>query len=113
MVMKKGRPAHTVHVLVEPVEAARMAEVLARETGTLGVRGSTASVASESMQDVRLQTIAADEAVSRVMDRLLLRGRRHAPRPTSNGANGAQPEVPPDGDAIPAQRETATQAPQP
>jgi len=41
MVMKKGRPAHTVHVLVEPVEAGRIADVLARETGTLGVRGST------------------------------------------------------------------------
>lgn len=41
MVMKKGRPAHTVHVLVDPAEAAHMADVLARETGTLGVRGST------------------------------------------------------------------------
>ena len=41
MVMKKGRPAHTLHVLVEPVEAGRLADVLARETGTLGVRGST------------------------------------------------------------------------
>jgi hypothetical protein len=41
MVMKKGRPAHTVHVLVEPTEAGRLADVLARETGTLGVRGST------------------------------------------------------------------------
>ena len=41
MVMKKGRPAHTVHVLVDPPDAARIADVLARETGTLGVRGST------------------------------------------------------------------------
>lgn len=41
MVMKKGRPAHTVHVLVDPAEAAHMADVLARETGTLGVRGLT------------------------------------------------------------------------
>ena len=41
IVMKKGRPAHTVHALVDPVEAARIAGVLARETGTLGVRGST------------------------------------------------------------------------
>ena len=41
MVMKKGRPAHTVHVLVDPVDAAHMADVLARETGTLGVRGAT------------------------------------------------------------------------
>jgi len=41
IVMKKGRPAHTVHALVEPSDAGRVAGVLARETGTLGVRGST------------------------------------------------------------------------
>jgi uncharacterized protein (TIGR00299 family) protein len=41
MVMKKGRPAHTIHLLADPAEAARLADVLARETGTLGVRGST------------------------------------------------------------------------
>ena len=41
IVMKKGRPAHTLHVLVDPVEAARLADLLARETGTLGVRGAT------------------------------------------------------------------------
>jgi len=41
IVMKKGRPAHTIAVLVDPVEAGRLADVLARETGTLGVRGST------------------------------------------------------------------------
>jgi uncharacterized protein (TIGR00299 family) protein len=41
IVMKKGRPAHTVHVLVDPVDAGVLADVLARETGTLGVRGST------------------------------------------------------------------------
>ena len=41
IVMKKGRPAHTVHALVDPVEAGRIAGVLARETGTLGVRGAT------------------------------------------------------------------------
>jgi uncharacterized protein (TIGR00299 family) protein len=40
IVMKKGRPAHTVHVLVEPADAARLANVLSRETGTLGVRGA-------------------------------------------------------------------------
>jgi uncharacterized protein (TIGR00299 family) protein len=40
IVMKKGRPAHTVHALVEPVEAARIARILAHETGTLGVRGA-------------------------------------------------------------------------
>jgi hypothetical protein len=41
IVMKKGRPAHTVHVLVDPTAQAHLAEVLARETGTLGVRGTT------------------------------------------------------------------------
>jgi uncharacterized protein (TIGR00299 family) protein len=40
IVMKKGRPAHTVSLLVDPVDGGRLADVLARETGTLGVRGS-------------------------------------------------------------------------
>jgi hypothetical protein len=41
IVMKKGRPAHTVSVLADPAEAARLATVLRTETGTLGVRGAT------------------------------------------------------------------------
>jgi uncharacterized protein (DUF111 family) len=41
ILMKKGRPAHTVSVLADPAEVARLAEVLRRETGTLGVRGAT------------------------------------------------------------------------
>jgi uncharacterized protein (TIGR00299 family) protein len=41
IVMKKGRPAHTVHALVDPAAAGAIGGVLARETGTLGVRGST------------------------------------------------------------------------
>lgn len=40
IVMKKGRPAHTVSALARPADAARIAELLARETGTLGVRTS-------------------------------------------------------------------------
>ncbi len=38
IVMKKGRPAHTVHALVDPALLARVRAVLAAETGTLGVR---------------------------------------------------------------------------
>ena len=38
IVMKKGRPAHTVSVLADPSRAAELREVLVRETGTLGVR---------------------------------------------------------------------------
>jgi uncharacterized protein (TIGR00299 family) protein len=38
---KKGRPAHVVSVLCDPVDARTTAAVLARETGSLGVRGRT------------------------------------------------------------------------
>ena len=41
VVMKKGRPAHLVSVLVDPADAARLAGVLAGETGTLGVRATS------------------------------------------------------------------------
>ena len=39
--MKKGRPAHTVSALADTALSAQVAEVLARETGSLGVRGAT------------------------------------------------------------------------
>lgn len=39
ILMKKGRPAHTVHALVDPALSAQVVDVLVRETGTLGVRG--------------------------------------------------------------------------
>lgn len=41
IVMKKGRPAHTVHVLADPALAGQLAGVLRDETGSLGVRGTT------------------------------------------------------------------------
>jgi len=41
IVMKKGRPAHTVSVLGDPSLAADLRAVLVRETGTMGVRGLT------------------------------------------------------------------------
>jgi uncharacterized protein (TIGR00299 family) protein len=40
MVMKKGRPAHTVHSLCDPVLVTQVSRVLTAETGTLGVRGT-------------------------------------------------------------------------
>ncbi len=43
IVMKKGRPACTVHVLCDPADATRIADLLVRETGSLGLRGSTIS----------------------------------------------------------------------
>lgn len=40
IVMKKGRPAHTVHALCDPALLSQVSRVLAAETGTLGVRGT-------------------------------------------------------------------------
>ncbi|MBI5087348.1 MAG: nickel pincer cofactor biosynthesis protein LarC [Actinobacteria bacterium] len=41
IVMKKGRPAHTVHALCDPALVDAVRAVMVAETGTLGVRGST------------------------------------------------------------------------
>jgi pyridinium-3,5-bisthiocarboxylic acid mononucleotide nickel chelatase len=41
LVMKKGRPAHMVSALADPSLAEPVASALARETGTLGLRGIT------------------------------------------------------------------------
>lgn len=41
IVMKKGRPAHTVSALADPVLAPQVAAQLVAETGSLGLRGTT------------------------------------------------------------------------
>jgi uncharacterized protein (TIGR00299 family) protein len=41
IIMKKGRPGHTVSVLADPALAEQVGRVLMAETGSLGVRGST------------------------------------------------------------------------
>src|SRR5690606_20285376 len=41
IVMKKGRPAHTVSALADPTLARQVSAALVAETGTLGVRGQT------------------------------------------------------------------------
>jgi len=41
IVMKKGRPAHTVSALADPALADQVAAVLVAETGSLGLRGET------------------------------------------------------------------------
>ena len=40
IVMKKGRPAHTVHVLCDPALAGAVGAVLLAETGSLGLRAT-------------------------------------------------------------------------
>jgi uncharacterized protein (TIGR00299 family) protein len=41
IVMKKGRPAHTVAALADPADLDRLAAVLLAETGSLGLRATT------------------------------------------------------------------------
>jgi pyridinium-3,5-bisthiocarboxylic acid mononucleotide nickel chelatase len=41
ILMKKGRPAHTVSALCDPALASRVSRILVAETGSLGVRGAT------------------------------------------------------------------------
>jgi uncharacterized protein (TIGR00299 family) protein len=51
IVMKKGRPAHTVSALADPALSAQIAGVLVHETGTLGIRGATLSRWPEARRD--------------------------------------------------------------
>ena len=57
MIMKKGRPAHTVSALCDPALADQVAQVLMAETGTLGVRGQnlTRWVARRQMEEVEVE----------------------------------------------------------
>lgn len=56
IVMKKGRPAHTISALVDVALVRQVAEVIARETGSLGVRGTTVErwPAAREMHEVEL-----------------------------------------------------------
>jgi len=63
IVMKKGRPAHTVHALCDPARAAAVGAVLVRETGTLGLRGT---VLTRWPQQRSETTVTIDGQVLRV-----------------------------------------------
>ena len=57
IVGKKGRPAHVVSVLADPVLVGQLVDVLTAETGTLGVRGQqlTRWPASRWMEEVEVE----------------------------------------------------------
>ncbi len=63
IVMKKGRPAHLVGVLVDPADAARLATVLARETATLGVRATSLT---RWLAPRTVETVEVDDQVLRM-----------------------------------------------
>jgi uncharacterized protein (DUF111 family) len=66
VIMKKGRPGHTVSVLADPAVAASLSEVLRVETGSLGVRGHVLErwPASREQQEVDIEGIPVRVKVS-------------------------------------------------
>ncbi len=65
--MKKSRPGHLVKVICKPADAEAVAERLARETGTLGVRQSGAShrwIAERAFETAALSIDGDDHEVS-------------------------------------------------
>jgi pyridinium-3,5-bisthiocarboxylic acid mononucleotide nickel chelatase len=63
IVMKKGRPAHTVHALCDPALASAVGGVLVRETGTLGLRGTVLTRWPQGREET---TVTLDGQVIRV-----------------------------------------------
>lgn len=70
IVMKKGRPAYTIHALAGVAEAEAVARVLVAETGTLGLRASTVErwprQREEIVVDVDGHRVRAKRAAGRV-----------------------------------------------
>jgi len=65
--MKKSRPGHLVKVICKPADAEAVAERLARETGTLGIRQAGAShrwIAERSFETATLTVSGVDHDVS-------------------------------------------------
>jgi uncharacterized protein (DUF111 family) len=63
IVMKKGRPAHTVHALCDPARAAEVSAVLVRETGSLGLRGTVLQRWPQQRDELTVQVGVHDIAV--------------------------------------------------
>jgi uncharacterized protein (TIGR00299 family) protein len=67
LTMKKGRPGHLVKVIVRPADAERVAQRLAAETGTLGVRQTPAThrfVADRGFETATLTVDGDDHEVA-------------------------------------------------
>ena len=70
IVMKKGRPAYTIQALCDVAQGERVAQVLLRETGSLGIRASTyerwPQARSEATVELEGHTIAIKVAAGRI-----------------------------------------------
>lgn len=74
IVMKKGRPAHTVHALCDPALATGVGAVLVAESGSLGLRGATIErwpqQRTERVVDVDGQPVRVKVAAGRIKPEL-------------------------------------------
>jgi uncharacterized protein (DUF111 family) len=66
VIMKKGRPGHTVSVLVDPALVASVRQVLRAETGSLGVRATAQErwPATRTMDEVEVEGVVLRVKVS-------------------------------------------------
>ncbi len=55
IVMKKGRPAHTVHALTDPADVERIAAVMLAETGSLGIRATTVARWPQRREEITVE----------------------------------------------------------
>lgn len=70
IVMKKGRPAHTVSAICDPAHSETVAAVLVAETGSLGVRASTVMRWPQHRTDDSVMVDGHAIAVKRAGDRV-------------------------------------------
>ena len=94
ILMKKGRPAHTVSALADPALADQVAAVLMAETGSLGVRGTTIErwPAARAQAEVEVDGLPVRVKVERGTGQARARRRRPSgPPPRSPPAGGAHP----------------------
>jgi hypothetical protein len=81
-----------VPAVIDRIDLAALAEEVIDEIDLPEIiRESTGSMASETVEGVRMQSIAADEAVGRVVDRLLLRRSRRPSGPADGTAPASGP----------------------
>jgi uncharacterized protein (TIGR00299 family) protein len=70
IVMKKGRPAHTLHVLVDPSRADELRALLVAESGTLGVRGQLVQRWPQQREERVVRVLGHDVRLKVAADRI-------------------------------------------
>ena len=84
-----------VDAVIERIDLAGLAEEVIAEVDLPGIiRGSTGSMASDTVTGVRMQSISGDEAITRVVDRLRQRRGRREAAARGTGHAGAGEDVP-------------------